>query len=93
VEIPLGVGNKTFVTGPPELPDTSSGSDLATFRHQATTKHRSRVSKEANMNAAVDAAGLRAQRIPTGTTQTTVAMQGIMEQGSLSFFIDRLYGY
>lgn len=36
VELPLGVGRKTFITPPPELPEGSSSSELDTLRRTGT---------------------------------------------------------
>lgn len=75
VELPLGIGGKIFVSGPPDLPESSSSSDLATLHHRTTCELD-------NVKMAADVATRRALR---GSSQTDAAMQGIMEQGMLEF--------
>ncbi|KAH9479237.1 putative histidine kinase 1 [Psilocybe cubensis] len=82
VELPLGVGTKTFITGPPELPDGSSSSDLDTL--QRTGARMNHLSDSADGVAmAVDAAARKASRSRkiSRTSRSNAAMQGIMEQG------------
>lgn len=84
VELPLGVGSKTFNAGPPELPDVFGSSDLDTFHR--THKVGSPECPSTTIMA-VDAAGLRVSRkLSTSAQQNSAAMQGIMEQGLFIFF-------
>ncbi|PPQ93876.1 hypothetical protein CVT25_013585 [Psilocybe cyanescens] len=80
VELPLGVGTKTFITGPPELPDGSSSSDLDTLQRTGAGMKKS-LAAEDDVAMAVDAAALRASRKLSTRARTNAAMQGIMEQG------------
>ncbi|KDR80820.1 hypothetical protein GALMADRAFT_241276 [Galerina marginata CBS 339.88] len=90
VELPLGVGERTFITGPPDLPDGSSSSDLDTLHRTGT---RLRKSCGPNVNMAVDAASLRASRKLSTIAQTNAAMQGIMDQGGLVELVLRKRDY
>ncbi|KAF9474819.1 hypothetical protein BDN70DRAFT_884421 [Pholiota conissans] len=79
VELPLGVGSKTFVTAGPDLPEHSSSSDIATL-HRANKRLKSPSCAD-SVIMAVDAAGLKMSRKVSMTAQNSAAMQGIMEQG------------
>ncbi|KAF8159373.1 hypothetical protein B0H34DRAFT_703185 [Crassisporium funariophilum] len=93
VELPLGVGGKTFVTGPPDLPDSSSASDLTTLHTRAGARLKSTLSGQDSVGMAVDAAALRASRVPSASAQTNAAMQGIMEQGGRVELVLRKQGH
>ena len=81
VELPLGVGPKTFISGAPDLPEGSSSSDLATLHHRTTPRVHSPTRGLDGVTMAADVAAQRASRGPSVSTQTDAAMQGIMEQG------------
>jgi osomolarity two-component system, sensor histidine kinase SLN1 len=83
VELPLGVGRKTFISGPPDLPEGSSSSDLATLHHRTISRVHSPTRGFDSVTMAVDVASRRASR---GPSQTDAAMQGIMEQGFIKNF-------
>jgi osomolarity two-component system sensor histidine kinase SLN1 len=85
VELPLGVGGKTFVSGPPDLPEGSSSSDLATLHHRTTSPLKSPICGLDSVTMAADVAMRRALRGPSVSAQTDAAMQGIMEQGMSEF--------
>ncbi|KIM44414.1 hypothetical protein M413DRAFT_442397 [Hebeloma cylindrosporum] len=80
VELPLGVGGKTFVSGPPDLPESSSSSDLATLHHRTTSRVKSQT---CGLDGDTIAAVVATRRVLRGPSQTDAAMQGIMEQGGL----------
>ena len=80
VELPLGVGRKTFITGGPDLPDTSSSSDLNTLNTRSFTMPPLRDT----VTSAIDAAALGACQKPSTSARTISVMQGIMEQGPFS---------
>ena len=84
MELPLGVGGKTFVSGPPDLPEGSSSSDLATRHHRTTSPSKSPTCGLDSVTMA-DVALRRALRGPSVSAQTDAAMQGIMEQGMSEF--------
>lgn len=86
MELPLGVGGKTFVSGPPDLPESSSSSDLATLHHRTTSRLKSPTYGPDSVKMAADVARRRALRGPSVSAQTDAAMQGIMEQGMSEFF-------
>ncbi|KAF9560107.1 hypothetical protein CPC08DRAFT_708306 [Agrocybe pediades] len=81
VELPLGVGRRTFITGPPNLPD-GSNSEIDTLQHTARQSkiHVPSLRKGA-LNGAVDAADLKASKKSADSTPSNDVMQGIMEQG------------
>lgn len=80
VELPLGVGSKTFNPGPPDLHDAASSSDLDTL-HRTNMRVKSPTCADGGIKA-VDAAGLRVSRkVSTSAQRNNAAMQGIMEQG------------
>lgn len=79
VELPLGVGSKTFNAGPPDLPEASSSSDLATLNR--ANKRLNSPDCADGVIMAVDAAGLKMSRKASTTARNSAAMQDIMEQG------------
>ncbi|KAF8806887.1 hypothetical protein BYT27DRAFT_7140360 [Phlegmacium glaucopus] len=92
VELPLGVGRKTFITGGPDLPDTSSSSDLNTLNTRSGTVFNLPSLRD-SVNVAVDAAALRASRKPSASTRSISVLQGIMEQGGRVELVLRKPGY
>lgn len=80
VELPLGVGRKTFITSGPDLPDGSSSSDLNTLNTRPGTVFKMSSLRD-SVTEAVDAAALRASRKPSEATRTISVMQDLMEQG------------
>jgi len=89
VELPLGVGRKTFITGGPDLPDTSSSSDLNTL----STQFGNVCSLNDSGTSAKDVVALRACQKSSTSTRTISAMQGIMEQGGRVELVLRKQGY
>ena len=83
VELPLGVGRKTFITGGPDLPDTSSSSDLNTLNTRSGNMFTMPPLRD-TMTSAIDAAALVACQKPSTSTRTISVMQGLMEQGPFS---------
>jgi osomolarity two-component system, sensor histidine kinase SLN1 len=84
VELPLGVGRKTFITGGPDLPDTSSSSDLNTLSTRSGNMFSMPPLRDTTLTSAIDAAALGACQKPSTSTRTISVMQGIMEQGPSS---------
>ncbi|KAF8902397.1 hypothetical protein CPB84DRAFT_1678868 [Gymnopilus junonius] len=84
VELPLGVGGKTFVPGPPDLPDGSSTSDLDAI-------HRTSISWKTRAQCAIAPIAETVDAEPSTKTtkrksasslgQNDTAMQRIMDQG------------
>ena len=85
VELPLGVGRKTFITGGPDLPDTSSSSDLNTINTRSGNVFTMPPLID-TVTSAMDAAALGACQKSSRSTRTISVMQGIMEQGPFSRF-------
>ncbi len=87
VELPLGVGSKTFNPGLPDLHDAASSSDLDTL-HRSNLRAKSHTCADSGIKA-VDEAGLRVSRkVSTSAQRNTAAMQGNMEQGSFNCFVN-----
>jgi osomolarity two-component system, sensor histidine kinase SLN1 len=83
VELPLGVGRKTFITDGPDLPDTSSSSDLNTLNTRSGNVLTMPPLRD-TVTSALDAATLGVCQRPSTSTRTISVMQGIMEQGPFS---------
>ena len=83
MELPLGVGRKTFITGGPDLPDTSSSSDLNTINTRSGNVFTMPPLID-TVTSAMDAAALGACQKSSRSTRTISVMQGIMEQGPFS---------
>jgi hypothetical protein len=86
VELPLGVGRRTFINVGPDLPDSSELNTLSTqFGNACAVRD--------TVTSAIDADALRGFQKSSTSTRTISAMQGIMEQGlpfhsSFKFFLN-----
>ena len=92
MELPLGVGRKTFINGGPDPPDTSSSSDLNTLNTRSGNVLTMPPLRD-SVTSAMDGVALRAGQKSSTSTRTISVMQGIMEQGLFShsnfkFFFD-----
>lgn len=90
VELPLGVGGKTFVSGPPDLPEGSSTSDLDTIHRTGAHLKKSKVHCDiGRIDEIVDAEPSKPTKRKSTSTpdQTTTAMQRIMDQGRYILYL------
>lgn len=89
VELPLGVGRKTFVTtDTPELPEESTNrGGLGKVSRAAGTQDDEPQSISNSLTMAVDAAALKASRLPSTSTRSSSALHSLMEQGMSRLFL------
>jgi len=92
VELPLGVGRKTFITGGPDLPDSSSSSDLNTLNTRSGNVFTMPPLGD-TVTSAMAAVALGACQRPSTSTRTISVMQGIMEQDGRVELVLRKRGY
>lgn len=89
MELPLGVGRKTFIASGPVEPDKSSqhsATDLEKVLAAAETTTSVPLSMSSSLSMAVDAAALKASQVPTTSARSSSAMHSLMEQGKRSRF-------
>ncbi|KAF9525965.1 hypothetical protein CPB83DRAFT_858706 [Crepidotus variabilis] len=89
VELPLGVGTKTFESGPPDLPEGSaSSSGLKPLHRQTPARDSKRGSTSSQAHArklSGDPTGENGRQIRNSeeAMRSSAALQGIMEQGGM----------